>query len=132
MKEKVFNDLTKRGKELFSKLAKAYTYNGIDFVMTDLLPQRGGILSEAVEEGATAYIAGGKGGQQFFKNIPQFSPDHDTFTRRTNDTVGEIVTCLPQGLCKDRVGLFLYIPMGDRLWSKAFEKHTGSKVIATN
>ncbi|MBQ3493803.1 MAG: hypothetical protein IJA69_00125, partial [Clostridia bacterium] len=132
MQKNTLTELTQKGKELFSKLAKSYAYNGIDLLMTDLVPQRGGILSEAVDEGATAYIAGGKNGQQFFKNIPQFSPDFDTFTRRTNDTVGEIVSCLPQDLVSDKIGLFLYVPMGDRMWSKAVESHTGAKVIATN
>ena len=132
MQKNTLEELTKRGKDLFSKLAKAYAYNGIDLLMTDLVPQRGGILSEAVDEGATAYIAGGKDGQQFFKNIPQYSPQHDTFTRRTNDTVGEIVSCLPKDLCKDKVGLFLYLPMGDRLWGKAVESHTGAQIVATN
>ena len=132
MQKNTLEELTQKGKDLFSKLAKAYAYNGIDLLMTDLVPQRGGILSEAVEEGATAYIAGGKDGQQFFKNIPQFSPQHDTFTRRTNDTVGEIVSCLPQGLCKDKVGLFLYLPMGDRLWGKAVREQTGAQIVATN
>ena len=132
MQKNTLQELTQKGKELFSKLAKSYAYNGVDLLMTDLVPQRGGILSEAVDEGATAYIAGGKGGQQFFKNIPQFSPEFDTFTRRTNDTVGEIVSCLPKDLCSDKIALFLYVPMGDCMWSKAVEEHTGSKVIATN
>jgi len=132
MEQKTLSELTATGKDLFSKIAKAYKANGIDLVMTDLVPQRGGILSEAVKEGATAYMAGGQDGQQFFSNIPQYTLPYDTFTVRTDDTVGEIVGCLPKDLCSDRVGLFLYIPMGDRLWSRAFEKHTGSKVIATN
>ena len=132
MEQKTLSELTASGKDLFSKIAKAYKANGIDLVMTDLVPQRGGILSEAVKEGATAYMAGGQDGQKFFDNIPQYTLPYDTFTVRTDDTVGEIVSCLPKDLCSDRVGLFLYIPMGDRLWSRAFEKHTGSKVIATN
>ncbi len=132
MQQKTLTELTKTGKNLFSRVAKAYKQNGIDLVMTDLVPQRGGILSEAVDEGATAYMAGGQDGQQFFKNIPQYTLPYDTFTTRTDDTVAEIVGCLPKDLCSDKVGLFLYIPMGDRLWSKAFEQHTGSKVVATN
>ena len=48
MKNKTLNQLTQEGKHLFSTLAKAYAYNGIDFLMTDLVPQRGGILSEKI------------------------------------------------------------------------------------
>ena len=70
MQNKTLKELTSEGKKLFSTLAKAYEYNGIDLVMTDIVPQRGGILSEAVKEGATAYIAGGKDGQRFFDNMP--------------------------------------------------------------
>ena len=125
-------NLTQQGKHLFSTLAKAYQYNGIDLVMTDVAPQRGGILSEAVSLGATAYMAGGKDGQQFFKNIPQYTLPYDTFTTRGEDAIKSIVGCLPKGLCKDKVGFFLYAPQGDRLWGKAFEEHTGSKIIATN
>ena len=132
MKNRTLENLTQEGKHLFSTLAKAYAYNGIDLVMTDLVPQRGGILSEAVKEGATAYIAGGKDGQKFFSNIPQYTLPYDTFTTRGEDTVAEIVGCLPKDLCKDKVGMFLYLPMGDRLWGKAFENHTNSKIIATN
>ena len=132
MKNETLSQLTQRGKNLFEKLAKAYAYNGIDFVMTDIVPQRGGILSEAVDNGATAYIAGGQAGQQFFSNIPQYAPDFDTFTTRSNDAVGQIVECLPQNLLKDKVGLFLYLPMGDRLWSKALTQRTGSRIVATN
>ena len=132
MENETLTQLTQRGKQLFEKLSKAYAYNGIDFVMTDIVPQRGGILSEAVDNGATAYIAGGQAGQQFFKNIPQYAPPFDTFTTRSNDAVGQIIECLPQGLLKDKVGLFLYLPMGDRLWSKAVESHTGSRIVATN
>ena len=132
MKNRTLNNLTQEGKHLFSTLAKAYAYNGIDLVMTDVAPQRGGILSEAVKEGATAYMAGGKDGQKFFSNIPQYTLPYDTFTTRGEDTVAEIVGCLPKDLCKDKVGFFLYAPLGDRLWGKAFEKHTNSKIIATN
>ena len=132
MKNRRLENLTQQGKHLFSTLAKAYAYNGIDLVMTDVAPQRGGILSEAVSLGATAYIAGGQDGQQFFKNIPQYTLPYDTFTTRGEDTVSSIVGCLPKDICKDRVGLFLYAPLGDRLWGKAVENHTGSKIIATN
>ena len=132
MKNRQLEKLTQEGKHLFSTLAKAYQYNGIDLVMTDVAPQRGGILSEAVEEGATAYIAGGKDGQKFFSNIPQYTLPYDTFTTRGEDTVASIVGCLPKGLCKDKVGLFLYAPLGDRLWGKTVESHTGSQIVATN
>ena len=132
MNNRRLENLTQQGKHLFSTLAKAYAYNGIDLVMTDVAPQRGGILSEAVSLGATAYMAGGKDGQQFFKNIPQYTLPYDTFTTRGADTIKSIVGCLPKDLCKDKVGFFLYAPLGDRLWGKAFEEHTGSKIIATN
>ena len=132
MEKKTLSQLTQTGKELFTKLSKAYAYNGIDLVMTDIVPQRGGILSEAVDNGATAYIAGGKDGQQFFKNIPQYTPSFDTFSSRSEDAVPQIVECLPKGLLSDKVGLFLYLPMGDRLWSKNLTEHTGVNVVATN
>ena len=132
MKNKTLKDLTQEGKHLFSTLAKAYAYNGIDLVMSDIAPQRGGILSEAVKEGATAYIAGGKDGQKFFANIPQYTLPYDTFTTRGEDVISSVVGCLPQGLCKDNIALFLYAPMGDRAWGRAVEKHTGSRIVATN
>ena len=132
MKNRTLEDLTQEGKHLFSTLAKAYAYNGIDLLMSDIAPQRGGILSEAVSEGATAYIAGGKDGQKFFANIPQYTLPYDTFTTRSADVISSVVSCLPQNLLKDKIGLFLYAPMGDRLWGKAVEKHTGSRIIATN
>lgn len=132
MKNRTLDNLTQEGKRLFSTLAKAYAYNGIDLVMTDIAPQRGGILSEAVKEGATAYISGGKDGQKFFSNIPQYTLPYDTFTTRGEGAIADVVGCLPKGLCKDKVGLFLYAPMGDRLWGKALENHTGSKIVATN
>ena len=132
MQNKTLKDLTTEGKKLFSTLAKAYKYNGIDLVMTDIVPQRGGILSEAVKEGATAYIAGGKDGQQFFDNIPQYTLPYDTFSTRSEDCVSDIVGVLPKNLLSDKSALFLYLPMGDRLWTKALEQHTGTRVVATN
>ena len=132
MKNRTLQDLTQEGKHLFSTLAKAYAYNGIDLIMTDVAPQRGGILSEAVKEGATAYIAGGKDGQKFFANIPQYTLSYDTFTSRSENSIADIVGCLPKGLCKDKVALFLYAPMGDRLWGREVERHTKSRIVATN
>ena len=132
MKDRTLEDLTQEGKHLFSTLAKAYAYNGIDLVMSDIAPQRGGILSEAVDEGATAYIAGGKDGQKFFANIPQYTLPYDTFTTRDEGTISSVVGCLPKGICKDKIALFLYAPLGDRLWGKALTKHTGSRIVATN
>ena len=132
MQNKTLKELTSEGKKLFSTLAKAYEYNGIDLVMTDIVPQRGGILSEAVKEGATAYIAGGKDGQKFFDNIPQYTLPYDTFTTRSEDCAAEIVSALPQNLLRDKSALFLYLPMGDRLWSRALSQHTGTNIVATN
>jgi len=132
MENDSLKSLTQRGLNLFSKLAKAYSYNGIDFVMTDVVPQRGRILSEVVDNGGRAYMAGGKDGQQFFKNVPQYTLPYDTFCTREADTVGDIVRCLPKDICSDKLALFLYLPLGDRLWSKTLYEHTGSQIVATN
>lgn len=132
MNKSEWNNLTEKSFDLFSKLARSYEFNGIDLVMTDVVPQRGRILSEMVDNGATAYIAGGKDGQQFFKNVPQYTLPYDTFTTRGADAMPGIVGALPKNLIRDKSALFVYVPMGDNICNKELTKHTGTTIVATN
>ena len=132
METKEWNNLTDESYNIFSKLAKSYEYNGIDLVMIDVVPQRGRILSEMVSEGATAYMAGGKDGQQFFSNVPQFTLPFDTFTTRGADAIPKIASAIPQNLVRDKSAVFVYVPMGNNISQKELIKRTGTSVVATN
>ena len=132
MKNENLNRLTITELELFDKLAQAYAYNNIPILMADYATQRGGILSEFVTSGGTAYMAGGSNGQQFFPNVPQFTLPYDAFCNRTVDLAKEISKCFPRGLVQDKFATFNYAPVGDMLWAKSIQSQVGGKLVATS
>lgn len=132
MRNENLNRLTVTELELFDKLAQAYTELDIPILMADHLPQRGGILSEFVASGGKAYMAGGKDGQQYFKNVPQFTTPYDTFVDRDISSIKAITSLFPQGIVKDNFAFFCYTPMADRLWSRGTQEQVGGNLIASS
>ncbi len=132
MKNTNLNRLTVTELEIFDKLAKAYAYNNIPIIMADYTPQRGGILSEFVASGGRAYMAGGSNGQQFFKNIPQFTTPYDTYLERDPNEIENIVATLPIGIVDDKFATFNYDAVGDMVWTKTVQKRLGGRVVAAS
>ena len=132
MKNTNLNRLTVTELELFDKLAKAYRYNDIPIIMADYTPQRGGILSEFVASGGIAYMAGGSNGQQFFKNIPQFTTPYDTYLDRDPNEIENIVATLPTNIIRDKFATFNYDAVGDMMWTKTIQKRLGGRVVAAS
>ena len=132
MKNENLNRLTITELELFDKLAQAYAYNNIPIIMADFTPQRGGILSEFVSSGGTAYMAGGCNGQQFFKNVPQFTTPYDTYMDRDPNEIDNIVATLPMGIVSDKFATFNYDATGDMMWTKALQRRFGGTVVAAS
>ena len=132
MKNEKLNNLTEQGLTLFDKLAKAYARYDIPILMADHVPQRGGILSEFVTHGGSAYMAGGQTGQQFFKNVPQYTLPYDTFTSRDVSSVSAIASLFPKEIVRDMYATFCYTHMGDRLWARGIQKNLGGNIVASN
>ena len=132
MKNEKLNQLTKEGLTIFDKLARAYAYNNIPILMADHIPQRGGILSEFVSHGGKAFMAGGQTGQQFFKNVPQYTLSYDTFTSRDLSSIDAITSLFPKSLVQENFATFCYTHMGDRLWTRGVQKHVGGNLVASN
>ncbi len=132
MKNQNLNRLTVTELELFDKLAQAYAANDIPILMADHLPQRGGILSEFVASGGKAYMAGGKDGQQYFKNVPQFTTPYDTFVERDTSSIDAITSLFPRNIVRNNFAFFCYTPMADRLWSRGTQAQVGGNLIANS
>ena len=132
MDYKNLNSLTKTELNLFDKIAKAYAYLNIPILMADYAIQRGGILSEFVSHGGKAYMAGGKDGQQFFKNVPQFTLNYDTFCNRNLGVIKDIVSRFPKFIVSENYATFCYVPMGNNLWQKNIQAHLGGNIVATS
>jgi len=131
MKDLRMNDLLHREQLLFDKLARAYSFNNIPILMADHAPQRAGILSDFVKNGGQAFIAGGKDGQQFFDNVPQYTLAYDTFTSRDESSIKAIANCFPRDILNGQYfATFNYSPLGDMLFTKAVQEHVGGTVIA--
>ena len=132
MRNANLNRLTVKELEIFDKLAKAYNEHDIPILMADYATQRGGILSEFVTSGGTAFIAGGSNGQQFFPNVPQFTLPYDAFNDRTIDLAKNIVTCFPRGIIRDKFATFNYAPVGDMFWATSIQERVGGTLVATS
>ena len=131
MINKKLKGLTEQGLSIFDKLAKSYAYYNIPILMADYAIQRGGILSDFVSHGGKAYMAGGKDGQQFFKNVPQFTLSYDTFCNRNLGVIKDICTRFPKDIVEEHYATFCYVPMGNKLWQKNIQAHLGGHIIAT-
>ncbi len=132
MRNENLNRLTIKEIELFDKLAQAYAELDIPILMADYATQRGGILSEFVTSGGKAFMAGGSNGQQFFKNVPQYTLPYDAFNDRTIDLAKEIVKCFPKGIVSDKFATFNYAPVGDMLWARSIQERLGGRLVATS
>jgi len=132
MQNDKLNQLTRTGLSLFDSLAKAYAAYDIPILMADHVPQRGGILSEFVTHGGQAFIAGGKDGQQFFPNVPQYTLNYDTFNSRDASSIKAITNCFPKGIVRENLATFSYTPQGDRDWARGIQENVGGTIVASN